>query len=134
MLEMILQVVVDTKSHAFAALHTGIAIEIVLVSAHIWYIASIIRALFLCSTWIFTLFCKQSAHVTKGRLEYCLWVNVFCLAGRLLPISNPEFKSHLNFSSNSYWVLELALFFVLRFSYYLKKKDNSWKTCFVCHI
>ena len=88
MLEIILQVVVDTyidqtQKNAFAALHTSIAIEIIIVSACIWYTASIIRAVFLCSTWILTLYSKQSACVTKDRLEYCLWVNSFCPEGRL---------------------------------------------------
>lgn len=115
----------DTKPHVSAALHTGIAVGIVFVSACIWHTASIPRAVLLCSMWILTLFCKQSAHVTKDRLEYCHWVNSFCPEGRLSPTSNPGLKTPLNLSSSSYSVLELALFFVLRFSYYVKIQDNS---------
>lgn len=51
MLEIILQVVVDMcidqiQKNAFATFHTGVAIEIVLISQCVWYTASIIRSVF----------------------------------------------------------------------------------------
>lgn len=94
----------------------------VLVSGCIWYTASTVRIVFLHSTWILTVFCKQSVHRTKDSLECCLCVNEFCLKRRLVPTSNPEFISRLNLSFNSCYVLEFALFHVLIFT---MLRDNS---------
>lgn len=112
------------------AFNRGIAIEIVLVSAYIWCTASIIRPLFLCSTWILVLFWMQSTCVTKDRLvcslkhEFVYEQIPFALKGKTLPASNTEFKS-FSLTSNSYRVLEVVLFFVLKFTYCVKSQDNG---------
>lgn len=61
----------DRKKSVLAT-HTVVPMEIRLVSACIWYTASIVKAIYLCSTWILTMFCKKSVHVKKDGLEYCL--------------------------------------------------------------